>query len=394
MMFFGGFLQLLLTLLWWNGELVGRYLNFWSPMPTVIFSTWIHAFLMLYTVFIFFIFGFLMTTYPRWMRGQEVPSRLYIPSFLLLLSGVLVIYLGLLLHQWIFATGILLFLGGWNVGLFALLHVYYHTPLVTDKRYETLLNFALGAGEIGILTYLFGILTPSETLIFYSLHIGLWLFLMPILIGVCHRMIPYFTSTVIPGYRIVQPHWSLPLLSVCVVGHTLLTTQTLDAWRWVFDIPLMLLVFHHSYHWGLRQSFKSRILAMLHIAFLWLGIALLLYNVQSLWLLVTGQPILGKAPLHALTLGFITSLVVAMVSRVTLGHSGQLLIADRLTWYCFWGVSIMAIMRCLAELPPLDFWLGIHFNIWAVWIGLFTLLPWVIRYLPIILKPRVDGKPG
>jgi uncharacterized protein involved in response to NO len=186
----------------------------------------------------------------------------------------------------------------------------------------------------------------------------------------------------------------LPVLGIGVVGHTFLTIQTLDAWRFIFDIPLMLLAFHHSYHWGLRQSFINRLLAMLHVAFLWLGIALLLYNVQSLWLFFTGQWILGRAPLHALTIGFVTSLVVAMVSRVTLGHSGRLLATDQLTWGCFWGVSVVAVMRCLAELPPLDFLLGLHFNLWAALAWLLILSPWVNRYLPMILKPRADGKLG
>jgi uncharacterized protein involved in response to NO len=394
LMFFGGFLQLLLTIIWWGTDLIGRYLNFWSPLPTVVPSIWIHGFLMLYTVFIFFIFGFLMTTYPRWMRGQEVPYRLYVTTFLLLISGVTIIYPGMFLSKWLLAAGILLLLAGWNVGFSALLRVYYNTPLVTDKRYESFINLAFVGGELGIIIYLSGLLTEQWWLLPYSLHIGQWLFLMPILIGVGHRMIPYFSSTVIPNYRIVQPSWSLPVLSIGVVGHTLMAIQTLDAWRFIFDIPLMLLAFHHSYHWGLRQSFSNRLLAMLHVAFLWFGMALLLYNVQSLWLFFTGQWILGRAPLHALTIGFVTSLVVAMASRVTLGHSGRLLVTDQLTWGCFWGVSVVAVMRCFAELPPLDFLLGLHFNLWAALAWLLILSLWVSRYLPMILKPRVDGKPG
>lgn len=58
---------------------------------------------------------------------------------------------------------------------------------------------------------------------------------------------------------------------------------------------------------------------MLHIAFLWLAIGMTLYTVQSLTLLITGVDYLGRAPLHALGIGFFTGMVVAMASRVTLG---------------------------------------------------------------------------
>jgi uncharacterized protein involved in response to NO len=393
LLFFGGFLQLLLTMLWWGIELIARYTMLWPPLPTVIFSTWIHIFLMLYGIFIFFIFGFLMTTYPRWMRGEEVSYRFYVTTFFLLISGIIIIYVGALLNKFIIALGILFLLAGWNIGFLALLRVYYRAP-VPNKRYETLFNVALSAGQIGILTYLSGILTQHDEFILYAMHIGLWLFLLPILVGVCHRMIPYFSHAVIPNYLIIQPNWSLPLLSLCVIGHTVLSTLALEAWRFIFDLPLMLMVFHHSYYWGLRRSLTIPLLAMLHIAFLWLGIALLLYNIQSVWLLFSGQFILGKAPLHALTIGFMTSLVVGMASRVTLGHSGRMLIIDKLTWWCFLGISVMAVIRCLAELPPLDSLLNIHLNVWAALLWLVLLLLWVSRYLPITVKPRVDGKAG
>jgi len=391
LMFFGGFLQLLLTLLWWTIELLGRYTNWWPALPTVVFSTWIHGFLMIYGIFIFFIFGFLMTTYPRWMKGKEVTYLSYVSSFWCLLSGIMAIYAGLLVNKWIFNVGLLLVLIGWGIGFFALLQVYYTAP-ARDKHYETFLNLALLAGGLGILAYLLSALTEQWWLMNAVIQIGPWLFLVPIFTAVAHRMIPYFSSTVLPNYRIVQPRWSLPIIAITVIGHALLTVETtLWAWRFIFDIPLMLLAFHHSYHWQLRQSYSIRLLAMLHLAFLWLGLALLLYNVQNLWLLTTGVLILGKAPLHALTIGFMTSMMIAMASRVTLGHSGRFLVADNLTWFGFWGISIVAILRILAEIPALNF---LYLNLVSGILWLIVMTLWVSLYLPMVLKARVDGNPG
>ncbi|RKZ55638.1 MAG: NnrS family protein [Candidatus Parabeggiatoa sp. nov. 2] len=393
MMFFGGMLQFILTIVWWLLELLGRYSDWWNVLPTPIASTWAHAFLMLYGLPAFFIFGFLMTTYPRWMKGQIIPDRRYVLAFFVLVTAILLIYIGLLSHVVILAAGVVLLLVGWSVVFYALLQVYFHAP-ARDKHYETVLNLALLAGHLGILAYFLWLVTGQHGFLNFALHGGLWLYLVPILMTVCHRMIPFFSRCVLPNYQVVQPSWSLPVMGVCVIGHTVLEMQGWVAWRFVFDVPLMLLAFHHSVRWGLWRSLTIRLLAMLHIAFLWLGIALLLYNVQSLILLFSGQFLLGKAPLHALTIGFLISLIVGMVSRVTLGHSGRALVADRVTWICFWGVSVTALLRLLAELLPLNSLFGFNLNILATTAWLIFLLPWVSRYMPMILLARVDGKPG
>ncbi|MCP4702150.1 MAG: NnrS family protein [Gammaproteobacteria bacterium] len=394
MMFFGGMLQLLLTIGWWLFELLGRYTEWLSPLPLCIPGVWAHAFLMLYSLAPFFILGFLMTTYPRWMGGREIPRSRYTRVFFLLISAVALIYVGLLTDKYVLAAGVALLLAGWIAALYALLQVYFHAP-TKDKYYERVLNAALAAGCAGMFSYLLWLLSGEWLFLSFAMHGGLWLFLMPVMIAVCHRMIPFFSSCVLADYSVVQPKWSLPLTGICVAGHTVLAMQNLIAWLFIFDIPLMFLAFHHSLHWGLRRSLEVRLLAVLHIAFLWLGIALLLYNVQSLTALFSGQAILGRAPLHALAIGFMTSLLVGMASRVMRGHSGRPLIADGLTWVCFLGISAAALLRILAEMPgAAAFLFGINLHIAAAATWLFFLSLWAIRYLPMGLLARADGKPG
>jgi len=149
---------------------------------------------------------------------------------------------------------------------------------------------------------------------------------------------------------------------------------------------------HHSRLWKFRRSFEVRLLAMLHIAFLWFGVAMALYTVQSLALLVGNVWILGRAPLHALGIGFVTGMMVAMASRVTLGHSGRALEADNLTWRVLFGVNLAAALRIGAEfLPPA---IAGTLNVLAAATWLAALAPWAWRYLPMYLRPRIDGKPG
>jgi uncharacterized protein involved in response to NO len=104
----------------------------------------------------------------------------------------------------------------------------------------------------------------------------------------------------------------------------------------------------------------------------------------------TGELLLGKAPAHALTIGFFGSMLVAMVTRVTAGHSGRPLTMGVVPWFTFITIQVVAILRIGAELsqdPP--FWLMIAA---AGWLAAFA--PWVVRAMWIYTTPRADGQPG
>jgi len=389
MLFLPGAAQAVLVMAFWLAQLLGR--AGLVPLPSLVLaSTWAHVFLMLFGLFPFFIFGFLLTVYPRWMNGPTVPASRYIAIFFLLAGGMILFYLGLFTFRPLLEFGLLLQLTGWGAGLHALLAVFRRAP----KRgaHEAMLNLALLAGAAGILGFLHGVATDSGWSMLLAREFGLWLFLVPVVFVVSHRMIPFFSSTALSGYTAVRPAWSLPLLAVGVVGHATLEYLGHSQWLFLFDAPLLVMAIHHARLWKFRRSFEVRLLAMLHIAFLWFGIAMALYTIQSLVLLLGGAWILGRAPLHALGIGFITGMMVAMASRVTLGHSGRALAADDLTWRVLLGVNLTAVLRITAELAPGT--AAGTLNILAAAGWLVALAPWAWRYAPMYLRPRADGKPG
>jgi len=388
MMMFGGAVQLLATLIFWGSELVGRYTSLWAPLPTTISSTAAHAFLMLYTLFPFFIFGFLMTTYPRWMSGTAIPQQRYSRSFLLLGSGVVLFYLGLLSAYSLIIIAVLLVLAGYLYALYSLWQVYRTAP-ARDKFYETLLNVALGAGATGVIAYLLWLFGANVWTLHYALTVGLWWFLLPIAISVSHRMIPFFSVCVLSDYTQYQPKATLGAMLLLVGLHGLLELIGLAHWSLLVDVPLLVLTVYHSVRWQFRRSFAVRLLAILHIAFAWLSIAMVLYVIQGLSFWLDLALPLGRAPLHAIAIGFLLSLTLAMASRVTLGHSGRELRADTTTWVLFWGLGLVAILRIVAELP-----FGLHANLAAAVAWLLLTITWVVKYGPMYLRPRVDGKPG
>jgi uncharacterized protein involved in response to NO len=118
-------------------------------------------------------------------------------------------------------------------------------------------------------------------------------------------------------------------------------------------------------------------------------VAFLLAVVQDV-LQLCGVTALGLAPLHALAVGFFATMSLAMVSRVTLGHSGRPLVADALTWRLCLMLHGIAALRVAAELlPGAAALLAVAASGWLVVFGL-----WCARVVPIYLKPRADGKTG
>ena len=87
-------------------------------------------------------------------------------------------------------------------------------------------------------------------------------------------------------------------------------------------------------------------------------------------------------------------MLIAMASRVTLGHSGRPLILDKISWYLFLGISLTACLRIAADIQAINSVGGFSTNILTVvcWITCMSL--WVLRFAPIYLMTRLDGKPG
>ncbi|MDH4134728.1 MAG: NnrS family protein, partial [Gammaproteobacteria bacterium] len=285
--------------------------------------------------------------------------------------------------------GLVLVLAGWGLALWHLYRVYARASKRTE--HETLLNFALGAAWFGIAAFLAALLGADAFWFQFAREAGLWLFLVPTVFLVAHRMVPFFSQSGLINYIMVRPAWGPSVMVVCVIAHLGLELANLGAWRFLADLPLAVAALHHTWVWQFRRTFHARLVAMLHVAFLWLGIGMTLFTLQSVGLLVLGKDIIGRAALHALGIGFFTGMIVAMASRVTLGHSGRQLHADTLTWGVLMGVNLSAVLRIAGEFLPQA---GTVLNLVAAVIWLVSLGAWVARYAPIYVRPRPDGVPG
>jgi len=393
MLMFGGAVQFVASLAYWLVELTGRYTTWWAPLNTTIAGIHAHAFLMLYGLFPFFIFGFLMTTYPRWMGVAEVPRPRYVRTFLLMVAGVVAFYLGLFLSKTLLLVGLALLEIGFLSGATALWAVY-RSARGRDRHYERLLNGALGAGAGGMALFGLGLAAQRGDWLIWAQHIGTWWFLAAVLVTVSHRMLPFFTRGVPNTEPVNQPRYGLPLLVAGVVLHGALELAGLGLWTWAVDLPLAAVAGYHLWQWGVARSFGVPLLAMLHVSFAWLAIALTLSGVRSLAWLTTGADYLARGPLHALGIGFVAGMTLGMATRVTLGHSGRALEADRFTWTLFWLIGAAAVLRVLGELS----WGAGLAGVGATWLAAALLAAvaalWAGQYAPMYVRSRVDGRAG
>lgn len=129
--------------------------------------------------------------------------------------------------------------------------------------------------------------------------------------------------------------------------------------------------------WRAHRTFAEPLVLVLHVGWAWLGAGLLLLGIASIW----PQHLAPGAALHALTVGAIGTMVIAVMSRASLGHSGQPLIADGWITAGYVAMSGAAATRVAASLLPLHYRALLAFSA-ACWCATFVLLLWRYRELP------------
>jgi uncharacterized protein involved in response to NO len=380
-MFTLGALQAVLVMLWWLVDLGSRYGGWGAPLNWAIPAPWAHAYLMIFGLFPPYMFGFLMTTYPRWMAGMPVSPKHYLPAAALLACGILLSYVGLSAGKLWLMTALIVYLAGWALCLYALLHVYVGAER-PDTLHALITSGVLIIGFCLLLVYLFGIGLDNAFLISIARIGGIWWFLFPVFFAVSHRLIPFFSAAVIPHYNVIRPDWTLWVMTIGGMAHGALNQMQHSSWTWAIDLPMAAVAFWLSCQWSIRQTFKVSILAMLHLSFAWVGIALALFGLQSLAQFINAEFVLGRGPLHALTVGYFASMLVAMSTRVTLGHSGRPLAADQGAWAIFIAVQVTALVRVLADFPLIQAFAGHHYLCSALlWLAAFG--GWLVKFTPV-----------
>lgn len=138
--------------------------------------------------------------------------------------------------------------------------------------------------------------------------------------------------------------------------------------------------------WGLGQSWRQPLLWVLHLGHGWIGVGL---GLEAL----AAAGVLPRSPaLHALTVGAIGMLTVGMMARVALGHGGRPLVAPSGMALAFGAVGLAAAVRVIGPMVAPSWTIASWWTSGLLWTGAFLLF--LVRYAPILVLPRADGRPG
>jgi uncharacterized protein involved in response to NO len=135
--------------------------------------------------------------------------------------------------------------------------------------------------------------------------------------------------------------------------------------------------------WRGTLTCAEPLLFVLHVGHGWLTIGLAMLGISELW---HGLP--SSNALHALTIGAIGTMTLAVMTRATLGHTGRELKAGPGTITIYILINVAAVGRVGAGVVG-----GGYMPLLALagtaWIGAFTLF--VLLYGPKLMRPRAGN---
>lgn len=254
------------------------------------------------------------------------------------------------------------------------------------KNYPIVAVLALLALADGL--SLVGLLRGDDSLQRQGVLAGIWLIAAMLgLIG--GRVIPFFTQRGVGRIEAFPPvvwlDWALlvgaPLIAVLyAVGLAVQPSLPVGVLFALVGVGHLV----RLARWQDRRLWRVPLLWSLHLAYAWLVVACLGMAAWHVGLLHNPSP-----ATHALTVGAMGGLILAMIARVSLGHTGRPLQPPKAMIAAFALLHLGTLSRVfLVELWPVSA-LHLAATCWAIAFGLF-----VIFYAPMLCRTRADGHPG
>ncbi len=377
-LFFCGTLFSMLVIAWWSYFWLNPF-N-WQPYGGPV---WWHGHEMLFGFGVAIVVGFLLTAVQTWTGVIGLRGKPLALLFIAWLSGRLLIAFGAGLQPWLVMAGDLLFL------LFSAIAMAY--PVVKARQWRNMIFVPI----LFLLTLLngvshWGVVTNQPQIAQASLHGAIMMFVLIIAI-LGGRVIPFFTAngagvTKLPPIRWLEISSITSIIfiaSIAFIGFNQVPKSLLlslsgiaaitNGWRFI--------------RWGGQHCSGIPLLWSLHLAyaFIPLGfVALTLYGANLIDNL--------SAALHCFTAGAMGGMILAMISRVTLGHTGRPLQPPALIALAYLFILAGALIRVI--LPSIS----TELSAWAIGIaGAFWFLGYGIYffyYAPMLVTTRADGRPG
>ncbi len=360
----------------WMAEFVfGAVINP-SPLPPTIW----HAHEMVYGYTLAVVAGFLLTAVGNWTGIRSFSGwPLGLLALLWLIARIAIYIPGIGLE--LAAMADLAFLLGLTIGVIR--------PVMAVGQWK----------QIGILSKLLLLTTTSG--LFYAgalgmldngMHWGLYgglYLILSLVFMMARRVMPFFIERgVEEDFQAGNRRW-LDIASVFLI-FAWAVLEVFTHYRQAIAILALALFAMHCirlYDWHTLGIWRKPLLWSLYLGY---GSLVAGFGLRALSIWGSVSPFIA---LHAFAYGGIGMMTLGMMSRVALGHTGRNVFdPPPALGSVFSLLAIGALVRVLMPLLEPDYytwWIGMSQLAWMGAFGRFAFL-----YVPMLMQPRVDGRPG
>ena len=347
--------------------------------PSYLGSVGWHAHEMLFGYTMAVVAGFLLTAVRNW-TGLPTPSGPLLAGLALLWLSARFMLVSTLVPAWLAAVIDVSFLPA-IAGV--LLPPLWRSRNLRNLAFPFILLALAGANLVIHLQALGMLASGSDRALRFTLNA-----VTLILVVIGGRVIPVFTANVLPEAQVRRLAWA-DVLAVNLV----ILVLVIDLFPFLYALtgPIALLAaavnMIRMMRWRSLATRRVPMLWILHLGYAWMVVALALKGLAGMVPVVT-----PSAAIHALTVGAIGSLTLGMMSRVALGHTGRAIVASTPIIAAFILLNASAIIRVVIPIAVPEFYLPGLIVAGLLWSSAFALF--VIHHIPILMQPRIDGKPG
>lgn len=358
----------------------------------------LHAHVMIYGVVGFYVFGFLLTAFPRWTNQPSLSSK----SLLFLVGSFFfgqVALLGAAIggdRSFLIIAGVmetasyvalLLILMRWYVKS-SLLHAQ-----AQSRPWSVIV--ALVSATVGVLFFYAQLCFPMYPMLqTASGLLGVYAYLLFLVVAITYRIVPYFAGRVIANYEPRQGKhtltWVIGLIAVHIIAALVIDYRI----AWMADVILIGVLLREWIGWFSRGIPRIPILFVLFVGFFWILIFLGFSGVELVRTVTLpfglAAPIFRTPALHALLVGAFSTLLIAISTRVVRGHGGLPIRADKSVLIALALIQIAALIRVIV--PIVAVFVSVPSGFLYVSAGLWTLafFVWAIRYIPVLGRVPVS----
>ncbi len=201
------------------------------------------------------------------------------------------------------------------------------------------------------------------------------------------RVVPAFTRNAIPGAR-VRIHATLDRAALASLAAALVAA-TIGIWPVVTGVLALAGAALHAvrlWRWDPWSTRGQPILWVLHLSYAWIPVGLLLLAGSTL------ANVPEVLALHALSVGAVGGMIIGMITRTALGHTARPLRAGAAETSAYMLVQLAALLRVFPGLLDIAWYVPGLVLSSVAWSAAFVV--YLIAYVPILMRPRLDGKPG